>query len=39
MRNKIVICVALLLGFAGVAGASYAHSEQATFKVADRAAT
>ncbi|SPT93116.1 hypothetical protein [Bacillus tequilensis] len=38
-KCKIAICLALLLGVVGVSGASYALSEQSTYKVADRAAT
>lgn len=38
-KCKIAICLALLLGAVGLSSASYALSEQSTYKVADRAAT
>lgn len=39
MKSKLMVFAVLLLGLAGVTGASYFHSETATFKIADRAAT
>lgn len=39
MKNKILICAVLLLGFTGLTGASYLNSEHSTYKVADRMAT